>query len=110
MYFVKDHETDSRKFGIVLQTPRQNSFGNDFNTRIGSDASLITRLIANKITWFLSDQRGEAAGCGASGKSTWLEHHDALTTKPVFVDKAKWNERGFSGAWRSDKNRSESSN
>jgi len=109
MYFVKDHETDSRKFGIVLQTPRQNSFGHDFNTRIGSDASLIARLISNKLTWFLPDQRCESASSGASSESTWLKHHDALTTKPVFVDKAKWNERGFARTWWGNKYCSEAS-
>jgi hypothetical protein len=103
VHLVKDHESDSRKFGIVLQTPRQNSLGNDLNTRIGSDTSLIARLISNNLTWFLSDERRESACCGASSKSTWLEHHDALTTEPVFVDKTKWNERGFARTWWGNK-------
>jgi hypothetical protein len=83
--------------------------GNDFNARIGSDASLIARLISNKLTWFLSDERCESASSGASCESTWLEHHDALTTKPVFVDEAKWDERGFARTWWGNKYCSEAS-
>jgi hypothetical protein len=69
-----------------LQTPRQNSFGNDFNASVRTNSSFVTRLISDKLTWFLSNQRGEASGCGTSGKSTWLKHHNALTAKPGLIN------------------------
>jgi hypothetical protein len=71
--------------------------------------SFIASLISNKFTWFLSDERCESASSGASCESTWLKHHDALTTKPVFVDEAKWNERGFTRTWWGNKYCSEAS-
>ena len=49
VYLVEDHQACAGQFGIVLKTPSEHTFGDDFDTGVAPDAAFVAGLIANGV-------------------------------------------------------------
>ena len=98
MHLVEDHQPVAVKGRIVLQSPGQHAFGDHLDTCARSDMALVAGLVANRLADGFVQQRGHPLRSGAGGEPARLEHDDALTIHPGFVDQHQRSEGRLASA------------
>ena len=102
VHLVEDHQADARQLRVVLQPPRQHTFGHDLDPCARPDVAFVAGLIPDQSTDLGSEQRGHSLGGGACRQSARLEHHDSAR-QPRLLDQPQRRDRGLACTRRRDR-------
>lgn len=102
---VEDDHADSGEVGVVLQSPRQHSFGENFDARRRSDDAFVAGLVANGLADFFTEQLRHASRRGSRRELAWLEHDDAFVAgEQVAFEQAQGRKSGLARPGWCDEN------
>lgn len=102
---VENHQSHTWERGVALQTPCQDSFGYNFDSRVLADHPFVTGLAANEVTGILIERMSQTSGSGSRRQTTGFEHDDALSVHPRFGNEPQGDERCLTRPGWSNKNR-----
>ena len=74
--FVKQHRADAGKFGVGLDHPGEDAFGDDLDAGLGGGLALAAHAVADGLARFFAQGLGHALGGGAGGEAAGFEHEN----------------------------------
>src|SRR5437868_5935040 len=98
MELVEDDEADPVERRVVLQTPGEQGFGDDFHTRAPADAPLVPHAKADGVADGLTAQFGHSLRGRPRGEAARLEHDDGPARQPWLVEQRQRYACRFAGA------------
>ena len=100
---VEDDEAEPGEFRLVEHHAAEDAFGYDLDSRLGRDAGVEPRAVADGFSDFFPEQPRHLAGAGAGGEPARLEHDDASGSGPGLVQQVQRNQGRLAGARRGGK-------
>ena len=100
MKFIEDHQADAFQRRVVLQPPRQNAFGDHFDTGAWADLAVQADAITDGFPHRLTQLAGQALGRSARCQPTWLKHDDGLPGQPGLLQQRQRHTGGLAGTGR----------
>jgi len=98
--FVEQQRADAggpapAKFGIVLQHPRQDAFGDDLDAGLRRNPVLEADAVADRSTHAFADLFRHETGGRARGHAPWFQHHDLAAAEPAGIEQRERHLRGL---------------
>ncbi len=101
MEFVEQDRADPAQFRIVLDQPREDTFGDYLDPRRCTYLRLEADAIANGAADLFTELLRHELRGRARGDSAWLQHHDLLPMQPSRIEQCQRHLGGLAGTrWR----------
>ena len=97
MELVKNDEPRILQLGIMLQAPRENAFGDNFNAGFRRNLAVKPDRVAHRCANLFAKCFRHAPGGGPRRKPAWFQHDNFFVAKPRTSQKLQGHPRGFSG-------------
>ena len=82
MKFIEYQNADIFEFRVILQTPCENAFRHNFNTRSRRNLALHPYGVTHRFAHDFTQRIGHALGRRPRRQASRLQHHDAFALKP----------------------------
>ena len=100
MELIENHQTHTGKFGVLLQTPHQQAFGQHFDAGLAADALFHTHLVSHCLSGVLLQQIRHENSRHARRGPARFEHDDLLSLQPGLIQQSQRNPGGLARPWR----------